>query len=92
MKKLAILGAIISCSVIIFVGCTENSRAKQFGGTSTINLPPNTKLVIATWKDADLWYLTRPMVSNETAITSTFKEKSRFGLLEGTVNFVESKQ
>lgn len=81
--------------VLALASCTENSRARNYGGTQTVNLPPNTKLINATWKSyesgSSLWYLTRPMRADETAETLTFQEKSSFGLIEGTVNFVESK-
>ncbi len=63
----------------MLIGCTENSRAKSFGGTATLNLPPNQKLVVVTWKDDDLWYLTRPMKDNETPETYAFQEKSSWG-------------
>ena len=72
-------------------GCTENIRSKTFGGNMTIALPANQKLVNATWKESQLWYLYRPMHSNETAETYTFKEKSSFGMMEGVVTFQESK-
>lgn len=70
--------------------CTENERARSFGGTATIALPPGDKLVIATWKEVDLWYLTRPMVEGEQPVTSTFTESSAWGLMNGKVVFVES--
>lgn len=79
-------------TVLSTVSCTENSRARKYGGTQTINLSPNTKLINATWKsDGDLWYLTRPMRADESPETTSFQEKSSFGLIEGTVKFVESK-
>lgn len=61
------------------------------GGTATVDLTPNTKLISATWKDAQLWYLTRPMRDDETAETSTLNERSGFGIIEGKVVFKETK-
>lgn len=87
MKK--ILGIIIS--ILLVSGCTTNQRAKQWGGTMIINLPANQKLVNATWKNDDMWYLTRPMAKDEEPITSEFIEDSSFGIIEGKVVFVESK-
>ena len=81
----------LSIGLILMTSCTSNSRAKNFGGSYTIKLPTNTKLVEATWKDANLWYLTRPMRENEIPETLTFQEDSQFGVMEGTVIFVESK-
>ena len=76
---------------IFMAGCTANERAKQYGGTMQVNLPPGQKLVNATWKDENqLWYLMRPMREGEKPEVVTFKEDSSFGLVEGTVVFVES--
>jgi len=72
-------------------GCTENQKAKKFGGTAEIKLPKGEKLVTATWKDSDLWYLTRPMLQCDSAVTYTFKEKSSFGIMEGTYIIHEVK-
>lgn len=82
---------------VLFVGivlatmaaCTANVRAKQWGGTMTLNLPAEQKLVVATWKDSHLWYLTRPMREGERAETYTFREDSNFGVMQGTVIFQE---
>jgi hypothetical protein len=78
-------------AAFVAVSCTENERAKNFGGTQTINLPSGQKLQNATWKDTQLWYLTRPMHQDESAETWTFQEKSGFGLVEGKVILKESK-
>lgn len=75
----------------IMAGCTANERAKQYGGTMQVNLPPGQKLVNATWKEgSQLWYLMRPMREGEKPEVVTFKEDSSFGLVEGTVVFTES--
>ena len=57
----------------------------------TIELPKGQKLEEITWKDADLWYLTRPMREDENAETHTFQESTEFGVLEGTVTIIETK-
>jgi hypothetical protein len=54
-------------------------------------LPNNQKLVNVTWKEGELWYLTRQMKQGEVAETYTFNEKSSFGLIEGTVIITENK-
>jgi hypothetical protein len=87
MKKLILL---LSISVSLF-SCTENSRVKNFGGEGTFNLPKGQKLVNVTWKETQLWYLTRPMHDNETAETYQFQEESSFGILQGTFNIIETK-
>lgn len=85
--------AILALTLITFAtsSCTDNTMAKSFGGNMDINLPTNTKLVNVTWKESELWYLTRPMHADETAETFTFHEKSSFGMLQGTVTFHETK-
>jgi hypothetical protein len=86
MKKLLALCAL----GIALVACTQNERAKNFGGESTARLAPCQKLIIATWKDDNLWYLTRPFRDGEKPETFTFKEDSSFGMWQGTVTIVES--
>jgi len=77
--------------LILMTSCTENERAKNFGGTQTIELPAGEKLIEATWKGDQLWYLTRPMGEGETPETYKFHEKSNWGVMEGDVIFIESK-
>lgn len=86
MKNLLII-AFIS---VLAIGCTENQRARNFGGTATENLPKGQKLLTATWRQDNLWVLTRPMRTNEVAETYEFRENSSFGLIQGKVIFVES--
>lgn len=76
--------------LLAFVGCTENQRARNFGGTETIIVPQGQKVFDVTWKDECLWYATRPFREGEEPETSTFQQKSNFGILEGTVIFKES--
>jgi hypothetical protein len=87
MKKM-----VLAIGIVIMLGsCTENQRVKQWGGEGTINLPKGQKLVTVTWKDKQIWYLTRPMDSNDVAQTYTFKEESSYGVIEGSYNIFESK-
>lgn len=81
----------ITSILIISVSCTENSRVKNFGGEGTINLPKGKKLINITWKEGQIWYLTRQMTSNDTPETYQFHEESSWGAVEGTYNIVESK-
>ena len=81
---------LIAAILPLTVSCTENQRAKAWGGSMTINLEPNQKLVNVTWKEGDMWILTRPMRAGEINETYKFGEKSTFGLMEGTVTIVET--
>ena len=76
---------------VIVTSCTQNSRVKTWGGTGTINLPKGRKLVNVTWKETEVWYLTRPMDSNDVAETYQFQEESSWGMIEGTYNIIETK-
>jgi len=87
MKKLSI----IALSVILFTSCTQNEIAKNYGGNLTVEIPKGQKLVNVTWKEDEVWYLTRPMDSTDKAETFTFQEKSSFGVWEGTITLKESK-
>jgi hypothetical protein len=78
-------------AIALFTGCTQQERAKNYGGTAVEVLPAQRKLINVTWKDDHLWYLTRPMVSNDVAETYEFKESSSYGLLNGTVVIKETK-
>jgi len=88
-----LLPLIIASSLLL--SCTENQRAKAFGGSMNVDIPRGNKFVIATWKTQDksssLWYTYRPMRAGETAETWTMQEQSNFGVWEGTVTFKESK-
>jgi len=78
-------------SLVLFNSCTENQRVKKYGGTGTINLPKGQKLITATWKGDNVWYLTKPMQPTDIAETYEFKEESSYGIIEGKYKFIESK-
>jgi len=85
MKKIILLAIM----VLSLTGCHEATRS--FGGNMTIELPKGQKLEEITWKEADLWYLTRPMTEDDIAEIHTFQESSEFGVFEGTVTIIETK-
>ena len=89
MRKLLVLS--IVAMMIFLSSCTENSRAKSFGGTAILDLPKGEKLVTVTWKEDALWYLTRPMTSNDKAEVYSFAEESSWGVFEGTYKIKEQK-
>ena len=62
-------------AILALASCTDNQRAKNYGGTYTIDLPKGEKLVNVTWKgESDIWYLTRPMTATDSAVTYTFRQ------------------
>ena len=88
MKKI-LLSAI--AVLALTASCTENARVKTFGGTGVINLPAGQKLVNITWKETQVWYLTRKMKPEETPETYQFQEESGWGVVEGTYVIHEVK-
>lgn len=88
MKKTFFLSIV---AALLISSCTQNEMAKEYGGVIEVDLPTHQKLVNVTWKDADLWYLTRPMKESEQAETYYLKEQSTYGLMQGTVILKETK-
>lgn len=87
MKKIILILAVICMA---FVSCDQYT-ARNFGGETTIKLEPGEKLIEATWKDNDLWYLVEPMDSDYVPKIKIFKESSTMGIMEGEVTFIESR-
>lgn len=81
----------ILMTILFFISCTENQMARKFGGTAEIKLPRGEKLLMVTWKETNLFYLTEPMDSNYIPKTKIFREDSNFGLIESKVVFIESR-
>jgi len=67
--------------VVVATGCTDNSRARSWGGTEEITLPENEVLLTVTWKGDQMWVLSRDTVSG----TNHFREHSAWGVMEGEV-------
>ena len=76
-------------TLLLLSSCTSNERTRLYGGTQAMTLPPCTKLVNITWKEANLWYLTRRMRPDETPEFWTFDETSSFGVLNATITIQE---
>jgi hypothetical protein len=89
MKKVFFILGIVS--LFGMSSCTENSRVKNWGGEGTLTLPKGQKLVNVTWKESQIWYLTRSMKETDSAEVYTFHEESSYGMMEGTYKIVEVK-
>jgi hypothetical protein len=76
MKKL--LGIV---GLVVLSACTDNSRARRWGGTEEVALKPNEIVLGVTWKGDEMWILTKDTVTG----VSYFREKSSWGVLEGTI-------
>jgi hypothetical protein len=77
MKKLMI----ILVAMVIMSSCTENARARHFGGTETLALKPNEVVLNVTWKESQMWICTQDTITRVVY----FREKSSWGVMEGTV-------
>lgn len=77
MKKLFVL----ALGVVSLTSCTDNQRARRFGGTEEVDLKPNEVVLNVTWKEAEMWICTQDTVTGVTY----FREKSAWGVMEGTV-------
>lgn len=77
MKKLFVL----ALGIVALTSCTENERARRFGGTEEVTLKPNEVVLNVTWKQNEMWICTKDTVSGVVY----FREKSAWGVMEGTV-------
>lgn len=71
----------ILVTMVVMSSCTENVRARHFGGTETLALKPNEKVLNVTWKDNEMWVCTQDTITGLVY----FREKSSWGVMEGTV-------
>ena len=79
MKKIFIL----AIAILSLASCTDNQKARKWGGTETIEIPKGRILVNCTWKRDNLWILTKDTATGRMY----FNEKSSFGILEGQIIF-----
>jgi hypothetical protein len=79
MKKLLILFT----TIFILTSCTENQRSKKFGGTQEVSLKRNEIVLNVTWRGNEMWICTKDTMNG----TVYFREKSSWGIMEGTVIF-----
>ena len=79
MKRLFAL--LLLAVLFITIGCTPQSRARNFGGTENVQLKPNEVLINVTWKDDNLWILTKDTLTG----AQYFRESSSWGVWEGEI-------
>lgn len=91
MKKFLVTVIVSIVIVFSFLSCTENQRARTFGGTAIVNVEPGKKVIMATWKNEDLFYLVEDMDSDYVPHEKTLIESSSFGVIESKVVFKESR-
>lgn len=71
--------------------CTEQERARQFGGTVKIQVEPGQKVMMATWKNNDLFYMVEPMEDDYIPKTKKLVESSSWRVMESEIIFIETK-
>ena len=92
IKLFAIIGLLVLITITFFAWTfSAQWRARNWGGTFDVKIEAGQKFVNATWKDSDLWILSRPAKPGEAFETEPyiFKESSTLGIKEGTVKIYE---
>lgn len=93
--KVIVYGILVLFIIYLMVSClrsfSEQGVTRSYGGEMDVDLEPNRKLVEVTWKDANLWYLTKAMTDDDVAEDYVFQEKDPLGWMEGSVIIHEHK-
>jgi hypothetical protein len=84
----SLIGSLLGIIIAIVIGIclwifSANYRTKNWGGKMDIKLPENTKLINASWKNADLWILIEDTTTHEMKML----ENSTYGVFEGQITF-----
>ena len=77
MRKLTM----VAITLLALASCTDNQRARSFGGTETIKIEKKEKFINITWKQDNLWVIVQDTITG----TIYAKEKSSFGVMQGKV-------
>ena len=77
MRKLTM----VAITLLALASCTDNQRARSFGGNETIKIEPQEKFINITWKQDNLWVIVQDTITG----TIYAKEKSSFGVFQGKV-------
>lgn len=76
---------IMAAALVVLPSCTDNQRAKKWGGNMSYTVQPGEHFVNATWKDSDLWIITQ----NDATGVYYMHESSNWGILEGRVTITD---
>lgn len=90
MKKFIMISLAL-ITMLAISSCTENQRTRTLGGTMSINVKPGYKVIMATWKETDLFYMIEKMDSSYVPIEKILVEDASWGVLETKVKFIESR-
>jgi hypothetical protein len=89
MKKIYLFLSILT--ILSFSSCTEQERARNFGGKIEIEVPAGYKVTSATWKECELFYFLEPMEEGYVPKEKRFIESSSYGIFESEVTFKEKR-
>jgi hypothetical protein len=89
MKKIYLLLSLLT--ILSFSSCTEQERARNFGGKIKIDVPEGYKVTSATWKESELFYFIEPMEEGYVPKEKKFVESSSYGIWESEVTFKEKR-
>lgn len=89
MKKIYLFLSLLT--ILSFSSCTEQERARNFGGKIEIEVPAGYKVTSATWKEAELFYFLEPMEEGYVPKEKKFIESSCYGFWESEVTFKEKR-
>ena len=73
------------------MSCTKQERVRTFGGTETIQVEPGKRVMMATWKESDLFYMVEDMPEDYVPHDKTLIESSSYGIWEAKIVFKESR-
>lgn len=90
MKKILTIIILMIC-ICTMSSCTEQGRTRVLGGTSTIDVEPGYRVMMATWKESDLFYMVEEMPDDYVPHDKILVESSSWGVLESTIIFKESR-
>ena len=90
MKKILTFISLVIC-ICCISSCTEQERTRRFGGTTTIDVEPGYRVMMATWKGKDLFYMVEEMPDDYVPHDKTLIESSSYGIIESKIIFKESR-
>ena len=91
MRKMKVL-LLALITMLAISACTENQRARSFGGTLKVQVEPGYKVTMATWKGEDLFYMMEEMEPTYVPKKKVLKEDATWGVIESKVVFIESRK
>ena len=99
MSRITSFVICLALTALIFImsACAEETKTEEIKTEvpkeTILRLPACAKLINVSWKNDNLWYLTRPLRTKETTETYTFKKELGFSiptLDEVPVTIIES--